>query len=121
MGYIRDTSIEAFNTIKENGLLSQNRQRVYSIIFKNGPLTGAQVAALFYSKYGRTSASETIRNRITELRNFGVVKEVGKTIDVNTAMKVLVWDVTSKLPIKLERKAKTKCQHCNEKDIFKFY
>lgn len=115
MSHVRETSIEAFNQIKDDGLLSQNRLRVYSIIYKYGPLTGAQVAALYYSKHGRTSASETIRNRITELRNFGVVKETGKTIDEHTGMKVLVWDVTSKLPIKLETKAKNKCPQCNGK------
>ena len=107
---IRETSIEAFNEIKNNGLLSERRQRVYEIIFKLGAMSGAQVANEYYKRYGRTSASETIRNRITELRDMGVVKEVGKMLDVNTGMSVIKWEITNKLPTKLKKK--TKCTHC---------
>jgi hypothetical protein len=110
---IRDTSIEAYKAITENGMLSDRRWRVYDILFHNGPLIGARVAELYYFQYGRTSASETIRNRLTELRDMGVVRETGKTFDPNTGMTVIVWDVTSKLPVTFV-KQKTKTQIIRE-------
>ena len=116
---IRKTSIEAYHTIKENGLLSEKRQRVYEILFNHGPLIGAEVAEIYKRKFGRTAASETIRNRLTELRNAGVVSEVGRSIDSNTAMKVILWDVTDKLPIKPGKTKITKCEHCDEKGFIK--
>jgi hypothetical protein len=110
---IRETSLEAFHTIKENGLLSERRWRVYEIVFTFGPMIGSKVAEIYQANYGKTSASETIRNRLTELRDSGAIKEVGKTLDPKTGMKVLLWDVTSKLPEKIDRKKKTKCPWCH--------
>lgn len=116
---VRETSIEAFKIILENGLLSEKRQRVYEILYEHGPLIGAQVAELYKRKYGRTSASETIRNRITELRDLGVVKECGKSFDSNTGMKVILWDVTAGLP-KKQKEEKHPCPHCDGKGYLKF-
>lgn len=95
---VRETSVEAYRAIVDNGMLSRRRLQVYEILYQNGPLAGAQVAYLFAQRHGKTSRSETVRNRITELRDLGVVKEVGWTVDPNTKMRVIQWDVTSKLP-----------------------
>lgn len=100
----RETSITAFNTIRENGLLSARRLEVYGILFLHGPLTGAAVASWFYADRVRGCHSETIRNRITELRDWGVVAEVGYQIDTTTGMRVILWDVTSRLPVKPPKK-----------------
>ena len=112
---VRETSIEAYNTIKENGLLSERRWRVYDIVYTHGPIIGSMVADYYRKKYGRTSASETIRNRLTELRDMGSIKEIGKSLDHNTGMKVILWDVTAKLPVKLDKKHKQDCPLCNGK------
>lgn len=112
---IRETSAAAYETIKENGLLSEKRFRVYSILFHNGPLIGSEVARIYKELYGRTSNSETIRNRLTELRDSGAAFEAGRAIDKNTGMKVILWDVTSKLPVRPEKMRKEKCEHCDGK------
>ena len=113
----RETSREAYHKIKDQGLLSQKRWQVYDILFAIGPATGSQVASEYRKRYGRTSNSETVRNRLTELRDAEVVKEVGRTNDQHTGMSVLQWDVTSKLPIKLIRNKKPKqmCLICGGK------
>jgi hypothetical protein len=110
----RETSIEAFNKIKENGLLSEKRLRVYEILFNNGPLIGADVSKIYSAKFGMVSKSETVRNRLTELRNAGVVKEVGKSFDKHTGMKVILWDVTKHLPERpsLNKERKETCPYC---------
>lgn len=84
----------------DSGMISRRRKQVYEILYEKGPLAGAQVAFLFQERHGRTARSETVRNRLTELRDWGVVSEVGHVIDPHTKMRVLVWDVNKNLPIK---------------------
>lgn len=103
---VRQTSMEAYQTIKESGLLSNRRFQVYDVLFNNGPLTGAQVATIMKGTYGIHSQSETIRNRLTELRDMGCIQECGEAVDQYTNMKVILWDVTDKLPMKLQKKKK---------------
>lgn len=101
---IRDTSIEVYNRIKEEGLLSLRRQQVYSVLFEHGPLTGAQTAKIVKEFYGSWGHSETIRNRLTELRDLGCVKELDKKPCPINGNVVIVWDVTSKIPVETKKK-----------------
>lgn len=94
----RKTSIKVFQQIKDEGLLSKRRWQVYSILFESGPLTGAQVAETTKKVYGAWAHSETIRNRLTELRDCGCVAEVGEVDCPISGRRVIHWDVTSSLP-----------------------
>lgn len=100
----RETSVEAYHEVMESGLIGRRQRQVYGILYEKGPLAGAQVAARFLDLYGRTARSETIRNRLTELRDRGVVKEVGTVQDPNTKKRVLLWDVTRGSPVKPAKK-----------------
>ena len=105
---VRDTSKEIYNKIVSNGLLSKKRLQIYDIIYNLGSMTGSQVAQIYKENYNASQHSESIRNRITELTQQGVVKEV-KTGDCPiTGKKVLWFDVTSKLPVKIQRQATKK-------------
>lgn len=105
---VRDTSKEIYNKIQLNGLLPKKRKQIYEIIFLFGPMTGSEVAKMYKDNYATSQHSESIRNRITELTAQGVVKEV-KTDDCPiTGNKVLWFDVTSKLPVKLQKQATKK-------------
>jgi len=42
----RDTSIEAYRTIKANGLLSKRRLQVYEYLFNHGPATAKEIFVL---------------------------------------------------------------------------
>lgn len=106
----RRTSVDAYNEIKMSGLLSAKRMEVYSTLFEHGPLTGAQLSVLI--KKGKSSVSETVRNRLTELRNAGVVEEVGETICPITGRHVILWDVTKNLPVKFDKPVRYECCHC---------
>lgn len=108
---IQQTSIETYRKIVASGLLSDKRLKVYQIFYEHPQgLTGAQVSEIFKSKYPSSRHSETIRNRITELRDMGVLYEMGKTQCKLTHQSVMLFGVTNNIPTKLEKK-----QTLNEK------
>jgi hypothetical protein len=98
----RETSIEAYMKIKESGLLSERRWEVYNVVYNNGPLTSAEAFRILNA--GRPIKNITqSRARFTELRDMGVFKEVGEKFCSITGHKVILWDVTSKLPIEISK------------------
>jgi uncharacterized protein YwgA len=103
----RETSIEAYHQIKDEGILSKLRWQIYEYVFKNGPVSIRDAARHFKGQY-----SNSLSTRFSELRDMGVFKEVGKKIDEQTGRSVLIWDVTKKLPIKLEKKTEQCCPTC---------
>jgi hypothetical protein len=98
----RSTSIEAYNTIKDNGLLSKLRWEVYSTIYDYGPLTARQTIKIL-NKGKQPGDRGSYNSRFAELRTLGVLEEVGKTFCEVTGHKVILWDVTSGLPKKLKK------------------
>ena len=107
----RQTSIEAFNKIKKKGLLKRLRWDVYKVLFDHGPLTSNELAVRYFSPLQYQSLS----SRFSELRDMGVIQEIGKKKDDYTKMKVILWDVTNKLPIKINKKISKKDE---EIDLF---
>jgi len=104
----RQTSITAYHQIKSEGLLGRHAFQVYQVLFKHGPLTGRET----FQRIGHGFTTHT-GARLTELRDAGVVSEVGHKICSVTGRRVILWDVTSKLPKKKIKKKKEICQHCN--------
>lgn len=102
---MRQTSIEAYNKIKENGLLSKARLSVYETLYKYGPLTGGEIFNAHPDLYGTHHIVKgSVCARLTELRRSGVVQEVGKRVCGITGRRAITWDVTPKLPVKFSRK-----------------
>ena len=97
---VRQTSRAVYHQIKANGLLSQRRWEVYDWLFHNGPATGREAIRGARAADRGPVISQT-RARLTELRDMGVVEEVGTTTDKVTGHEVILWDVTNKLPTKL--------------------
>ena len=108
---IRQTSIECYNQIKEEGLLSKMRFKVYEAILKNAPCTSAEVLSTILSK---NSAITSSRARFTELRRLGVIYEVRNRNCSITGRKSIEWDLTDKLPINYKNPNKSKKQKQNE-------
>jgi hypothetical protein len=100
---VRQTSMDAYKSIKDNGLLSERRWQVYDVVFKHGPMTSGEA-------FGHLNAGVPLRNltqsraRFTELRECGVFAEVGERDCKVTGHNAIVWDVTDRLPLK--RRAK---------------
>jgi hypothetical protein len=102
---VQKTSIETYQSIINSGLISQKRMKVYEILYENPQgLTGTQVSEIFKEKHPSAKHSETIRNRITELRDMGVVVEMGVVECEFTKRKVLQFCTSDNLPSKLGKK-----------------
>jgi hypothetical protein len=96
---IRSTSIEAYNTIKDNGLLSKRRWEVYDWLFHNGPSYANKV----WREINPHANNGVVTTRFSELKAMGLVREVGETIDERSGMACILWDVTADLPRKISK------------------
>ena len=101
----RHTSIDCFNQIKQEGLLSKMRFKVYEAILNNAPCTSAEVLSTMLSK---NSAITSSRARFTELRELGVIYEVQNRKCAITGRTSIEWDLTDRLPINIKNSNKTK-------------
>jgi len=108
---IRQTSIDCYNKIKSEGLLSKMRLKVYEAILKNAPCTSGEAFATMTTKENQISQS---RARFTELRELGVIYEVRNRKCTITGMNVIEWDLTDKIPNKFKKTNKTKKEKINE-------
>lgn len=108
---VRQTSVEAYKTIDKLGLLSLRRWQVYHSLFVHGPLTGGEVFVKcrdeFPGQFQKMLNSNVI-TRLGELREMGVVKEIGEKKCSISGQNVILWDVTADLPRKLDQKSKPK-------------
>ncbi len=112
---VRDTSLEAYNFIKENGLLSKMRWICYDLLFKYGPATANQL--MDFAKKENPSWShqtiETVGRRLSELVKVGVVYEKDKIFCPISGHRCIEWEVTRNKPIDFEKPLKKKCKACN--------
>lgn len=101
--------------IKENGLLSERRWQVYDVLYQNGPLTANQLVQMFIKKYPhyRLTNTGSLATRLSELRDCDVVQEIAEIRCPVSSYMAILWDVTTNLPMKKEKKKKIKCDHCN--------
>jgi hypothetical protein len=90
----RKTSIEAYNQIKANGLLSALQFSIYAKLFDCGPMTQGELWNTYFQHMQRHSVAP----RFAELKDRGVVMEVGERPCRVTGVSALVWDVTDRLP-----------------------
>ena len=97
---IRQTSIETYNKIEKEGLLSKMRLKVYKAIVDNAPCTSGEASATFENK---RKVPSQLRARFTELRELGVIKEDGTKICSITGRKAIKWDLTGNLPEKIHK------------------
>lgn len=110
----RRTSIEAYNFIKDNGLLSKRRWQVYDILYQHGPLTGNQLIKIARREYPMLNTG-AFNTRLSELRDRQVVSEIKEVLCPISGHRVILWDVNDRLPFTPKRVAKTKCKHCDGK------
>lgn len=95
----RITSKLAYEHIKSTGLLSTIRWTVYDWLYHNGPATASEVFVGIKAKI-KTQRND-VASVLSKLRDtFGVVKEVKVVSCPITGMKVIQFDVTSKMPEK---------------------
>tara|TARA_R110002167_G_C12264243_1_gene613361 strand:- start:122 stop:535 length:414 start_codon:yes stop_codon:yes gene_type:complete len=100
----RQTSIDCYNEIKVEGLLSKMRFKVYSALLSMGkPSTTREV-------YETMDVIKQEATRFTELRNLGVIYEVQNRKCTITGRTSIEWDLTDRLPVNIKNPNKTKKQ-----------
>ncbi len=102
----RETSIEVYRRIEAEGLLSDRRWEVYSQLYQYGPATAAELAEKFPPSRGGRGLAGNVHARLGELRDRGVVVEMGPRMYRITGNRVIVYDVTAKLPSEATMSAK---------------
>jgi len=108
---VQTTSIETYHAIKNSGLISEKRLKVFDIFYQNPQgLTGAEVSEIYRKENPTSQHSETIRNRITELVQMGVLADVGVVECQFSKRSVMKWCCIDKMPIPLEKKLTRKEQ-----------
>ena len=89
---VRRTSVECYKELVKNGVLPLMRRRVYRWLYTYGPLTRNEVAR------GIEMVPNDCSTRLRELREFGLVREVGEDRCRVTGKNVTLYDVTDSMP-----------------------
>lgn len=110
---MRQTSIETYHQIRDEGLLSKMRFRAYELIYKYGPLTASEIEAKDKELFPSNRPNSFLHQRLSELRDIGVIQEVSERNCRITGRIAIEWDANNKLPSSLEKK-KTKDQIIKE-------
>ena len=87
---MRRTSIDAFNAVVASGAIGKLQKEAYRVLYNEGPLTGQELA--------RQAKIAGLWKRLSELKDSGVIQEVGKRHCTVTGRMALVWDVTQGEP-----------------------
>lgn len=91
---MKQTSIDAYNTIKENGLLSKMRMEVYDCLHAWGDMTGREL--------NRHLGGVSFHKRLSELQNLGVIETDGERPCDVTGQVSTVWRVNGCLPVRAD-------------------
>ena len=106
---IRQTSIDCYNKIKANGLLSKRRLQTLEVLIKIAPCTATELQnSMDYNDGGRDCMK-----RLSELRDLGVIYEKTERNCSITGRNVIEWDLTDKIPINRKVITNTKKDRIN--------
>jgi hypothetical protein len=111
---IRQTSIETFKKIKEEGLLGRKQFAVYEILYHHGPLTQKEV----WQRFMYQDQIRTITPRFSELERRGSIQIVGTKIDEDSNKPAHLWDVTARIPVNFDKPKKHRCKNCDGRGYF---
>jgi len=106
----RQTSIDCYNKIKLEGLLSKRRLEVYEALLSTAPCTSSEAIRNAKTTFGVFGVS----SRFTELRDLGVIYEKDVRPCKVTGRNVIEWDLTDRLPINVKNTNKTKKKKIND-------
>ena len=94
----RQTSRDAYNEIKSNGMLSKRRMEAYEVLFNYGPMTSNEVFQLV-NVNGDPNYRHNTNARMAELRTLGVIAEKGTKQCSISGNNCILWEVTSNIPM----------------------
>lgn len=86
----RQTSIDCYNQIKAEGLLSKKRMEIYKHLLNGSCITAKELEDKMNYNYAH--------QRLSEMRELGVIYERGIRECKVTGRQSIEWDLTDKLP-----------------------
>jgi hypothetical protein len=107
----RQTSIDCYNQIKANGLLSKLRLRALNAMLYSSPCTAGELQSHIDRNQIQVKHSWKL---LSQLRDLGVIYEKGIRKCNVTGKNVIEWDLTDKLPLKDKAPVVTKKQKIEE-------
>lgn len=107
---IRQTSIDCYNQIKSEGLLSKLRLMTYNAMLYSAPCTAVELQG-FIEK--NSIGVKHAWKLLSQLRDLGVVYEKRERLCSITGRNVIEWDLTDRLPIEIKTSANTKKHRVN--------
>ena len=109
----RDTSIAAYNELRDSGQLTERRREIYELLYEHGPATSGEIFEI-QVRESKVKALTQSRARFTELREHGVIQELGTAFCRITGREVILWDVTSASEAKPLTRSFSKSQQLTE-------
>ena len=103
----RLNSINAYNKIKNNGLLSRRQQEVLDTIHANGGSTQNEATRILLGIHPN-SQKDSFAPRFSELHKMGVIEIVGTKPDVVSGNTTDIYALTGNLPTKLPKPVTSK-------------
>jgi hypothetical protein len=104
---IRQTSIDCYNQIKSEGLLSDLKLLTYHAMLHTAPCTAGELQKYIEKNEIKVKHSWKL---LSQLRDLGVIYERSVRICFVTGRNVIEWDLTDKLPLKEKAPVVTKKQ-----------
>jgi hypothetical protein len=104
---LRQTSIDCYNQIKSEGLLSDLKLLTYHAMLHTAPCTAGELQKYIEKNEIKVKHSWKL---LSQLRDLGVIYERSVRICFVTGRNVIEWDLTDKLPLKEKAPVVTKKQ-----------
>ena len=102
---LRQTSIDCYNQIKSEGLLSDLKLLTYHAMLHTAPCTAGELQKYIEKNEIKVKHSWKL---LSQLRDLGVIYERSVRICFVTGRNVIEWDLTDKLPLKEKAPVVTK-------------
>lgn len=112
---VRETSIDCYNRMVADGSLGKRDLEVIEVMaFNTGePMTANEIGVKMPRRVD--ISHQNIHTKLWNMRNKGVVEEVGKRVCTVSGNVNLTFELTDRLPVKFEKPERIKCKSCNGK------
>lgn len=104
---VRATSLEAYETIRDNGMLAASQFAAYEAVHLHGPMTANEIGEAIRQDKGWIAHRHNYNARCGELRDKGVFMELEERECRVTTSRAIVWAIVpNALPLVVPRKVK---------------
>lgn len=110
---VRETSKEAYRKIVEQKLLPPLQQLVLDAVYNFGPCTANELVRDMKEAGKTTKGRDFFAQRLSELRDKGVIDELPKRECGVTGHSAYVWAYSGRMPVKFDKPKRQKCPTCN--------